>query len=233
MVTITVSTALWGDGSYYRFLDRWWTGVESLQRQPDEILMVVDQAASSVVKESTPRQYQDIMRPHVVTTDSFTERWHEANALSGCDWVAACAIDDWFLPERLNEVEWADDRGFEQILDGCIMHPVGNVWSAWYDPDQVFTHHCKPTPGDGIKKVEMFRRVGGFDMDVKWVDWAWLMKLAVNDIRVHVSDLIGFVADEGFDHVTWSGAHVDAHTKALADREVKDYGQRLKHGMSG
>lgn len=226
-MTITVSTALYGDGTYYQFLDRWWEGVRNLKRRPDEVLFIVDKKAAGVTKSSTPDDFSDLTRIHVhEQRESFFEFFYLANSLARSVWVAPCAIDDWFLPEALDEVDWADSEGYELILNGCQWMTSGGLWRAEWDSERIFDE--KIAPGDGIKKVEMFNRIGGFDFDAKWADWTWLMKAAYHDVKVHPSNIIGWVVDEGLNHQTLSGVLNTKESLDASDAEAREWGRRLR-----
>ena len=226
MTTISVVAAIWGD-RYRRFVPAWWDSVAALQRQPDEVVIITDRENFDYVHSSKPFGYKV---PTAITGYvqplEFNKYWDTAFRNATKDWIATCCIDDVFLPEALNDIDKADEQGCELIADSCKLSHTNTIWRGYWNPEEIFDRITMP--GAAPMKRELYERVGGFDREIYWSDWAFYMKCAKAGVKVFHSDIVRIVFDEGANHQTQSGIRLDSATRSWADAQIREYSARLK-----
>lgn len=225
MVTISVVNATWGE-RYHQFIPRWWAGVESLQRKPDEVLIVVATDTETAIKQSVPKAFKKITKIIVSDREDFNDYWDLAFSSASGDWLAGCSIDDWFLPEALNEVDAAAKAGCELVADTVVLHPSGKLFEGRWDADAIFTKLV--VPGVAPMSASLYERIGGFDRDIYFSDWGFYIKAAAAGVSVHQTDIKRIVYDEGVDHETMSGPLKPAHIDDMAHRQIRDLVKRVR-----
>ena len=225
MVTISVVNATWGE-RYHQFIPRFWAGVESLKRKPDEVLIVVGPETEAIMRESTPKGFRRITKIVVADHSEFNDFWHLGFSSASGDWLAGCSIDDWFLPDALSEIDAADAAGCELVCDSVVLHPSGNVFEGRWDAEQIFTSLVMP--GVAPMKRGLYDRVGGFDRDIYFSDWGLYIKAAVSGVKVYQTSVQRIVYDEGVDHQTMSGPLKDAGIDNMAHDQIRDLVRRLR-----
>jgi len=225
MVTISVVNAIWGE-RYHQFIPQWWAGVESLQRQPDEIVIVVASDTEKAIKTSIPKKLASKTRIIVSDREGFNAYWDEAFSAVTADWIVGCCVDDYFLPEALNEIENADANGCELICDSVQLHPSGRIFKGFWDADKIYTQLTMP--GVAPMTKALYERIGGFDYDIYFSDWGFYIKAASQGVKVHSTNIIRIVYDEGLTHQTMSGPNKPDDVERIAHAQIKELGQRLR-----
>jgi hypothetical protein len=226
MTTISVLTAVWGE-RYTQFIPKWWDGVVSLQRKPDEILIFTDTINKESMKLHIPIYLRKITNVEVIVNLEFNDVWDNAFRACSKEWLAVCCIDDVFLPEALNAIDEADEAGAELVADSNLFHPSGNIFRGYWDPEEIFNRLTMP--GAAPMKREMYERIGGFDKDIYFSDWAFYMKAAKAKIKVYQTDIIRIIYDEGVNHQTQSGAMLDSITRMNAENQIRAYSMKLQN----
>ena len=84
--------AIWGQG-YGQFLPQWFAGVDSLERQPEEIVIVCDEQNFPDVMNAATRF--DIMTIKVEQHDNYSRYWNRAIELCSSKWLGICNADDY------------------------------------------------------------------------------------------------------------------------------------------
>jgi hypothetical protein len=226
MATISVVTAVWGD-RYTQFIDKWWQSVTTLERQPDEIVVITDPANKLPAETQTPMNLAPITKVITLVTETdFNGYWDLAFRSVNQDWIATCCIDDVFLPAALNAIDEADQAGAEMVADSCALHPSGTIWHGYWDPQEMFTRMTMP--GAAPMKKAMYERIGGFDRHIYWSDWAFYMKAAKAGIKVHHTDIVRIIFDEGANHQTQSGRLLNPVIRQQADAQIRAYSADLR-----
>jgi len=225
MVTISVVNAIWGE-RYQQFIPQWWAGVESLEREPDEILIVVAPDTKLAIKQSVPKRLAAKTEVIVLETDSFNAYWDEAFSKASGDWLVGCCVDDYFLPQALNEIENADANDCELICDSVQLHPSGRIFQGVWDAEKIYT--TLTMPGVAPMKKALYDRLGGFDHDIYFSDWGFYIKAASQGVRVHNTEIIRIVYDEGLTHQTMSGPNKPEDVDRIAHAQIKELGERLR-----
>ena len=226
MTTISVLTAIWGE-RYTQFVANWWASVASLERQPDEIVVITDPMNRKPVEAATPLHLAGITMviTHAAKLE-FNDYWDAAFRSCSMEWLATCCIDDVFLPQALNAIDEADAAGAEMVADSCDLYPSGATWRGYWNPEEMFTRMTMP--GAAPMKKAMYERLGGLDRDIYWSDWAFYMKAAKAGVKVHHTDIVRIIFDEGANHQTQSGRMLDPLTRQWADAQIRAYSADLR-----
>jgi hypothetical protein len=226
MTTISVVCAIWGL-EYRQFVNRWWDSVVSLERTPDQIVIVTDKASFFFIQTSRPAGY-DVALKIVVMDDElkFHEYWDRAYRECDMDWIANLAIDDVFLPEALNDIDRADAEGCELVSDGCRFTDQPRIWKGYWNPVEMFD--SMTMPGGAPMRKDMFERLGGFPWEIYWLDWAFYMVCAKAGVKVYQTDTMRITHNLGADHKTRSGVLLDSETRQKADQQIFAYAAELR-----
>jgi len=220
-ITISLPLAVWGSG-YDQFIDRWQDGVRSLSRQPDEIVVVTDEANKHVLDQITlDIKVQKHWLPH-----SDYRLWDYAIRQCTGKWIAICNIDDQFLPGALSEIEEADRQGANLLLDALEVRGSDAIWSGDWIPQlipQSFT-----IPGAEPMTKELYEQGGGYDHNFQFPDWAlavhWVQKGVVNPYRASTRRII---FDPGWHRKTLSGQLQDSSVKVAGTAQVHELSRSL------
>jgi hypothetical protein len=221
LTTVSLPLAVWGSG-YDHFISRWQDGVRSLTRQPDEIVVVTDEANKHVLdKIELHIKVQKHTLPH-----SDYRLWDFAIRQCTSKWVAICNIDDQFLPEALNEIDEADRLGANLLIDCLEVKGGTQVWFGDWIPEripQAFT-----MPGAEPMTKELYLAGGGYDYNYQFPDWA----LAVNwvkkaDVRPYKASTSRIIFDPGWDRKTLSGQQQDSSVKVAGTAQVHELSRSL------
>lgn len=199
VTSIGLPLAIWGEG-YSQFLSRWWDGVRSLERQPDEVAIVTDaQNLPEVLKHIGHVKTRIILDR---TSTTYAGFWNKAvNALES-DWLGFCNVDDKFFPEALNDIDQADKEGCNLItdviqdLDGGKLHKsrwngkaVGTAWTM---------------VGAEPMKRELFLKAGGFPEGQRFADWALAIKMYFAGVKAYDTNTVRILYDRGLHRKTVS-----------------------------
>lgn len=228
MTTISLVTTVWGE-KYTRFIPKWWQAVSALERQPDEVTVVTDAINEQVFRAHAPNHLADALNIVIVSNPDdldFNDFWDKAYRSCTQKWMVTCCIDDVFTPQALNAVDDAHLAGAELVIDGCIMSPHNQVWRGYWNPNEIF--ECITLPGNAPMTKELYERVGGFDRDIYWSDWAFYMKAAKAGVKVYQTDIIRIIFDLGTEHKTRSGVLLDSETRQWANQQILEYARELK-----
>jgi hypothetical protein len=199
VTTIGLPLAIWGEG-YAQFLSRWWDGVGSLQRQPDEVAIVTDAQNLPEVLEHIGHVKTRIILDRTSTT--YAQFWNKAvNALES-DWLGFCNADDKFLPEALNDVEQAEKEGCNLITDVIQDLDGGQLHKSRWNGEEV--GKAWTLVGAEPMKRDLFIKAGGFPEGQRFADWALAMKMNLAGVKAYDTDTIRILYDRGLKRKTVS-----------------------------
>lgn len=197
--TVALPLAVWGQG-YAEFLPRWWEGVKSLQRQPDEIVIVTDAANHQVARESVPPGYfAEVVKCNAT---QYADFWNIAIQLTTCDWFAICNVDDLFLPEALNDIAEADRQGCNLITDRIQDLDGGEVSNSRWNGEDI--GRAWTMVGAEPMRRDLFIAAGGFPRGQRFADWALAMRAYKVGVRAFDSDIVRIIYDRGLRRKTVS-----------------------------
>jgi hypothetical protein len=228
MTTIGIVTTVWGH-NYTRFIPKWWEAVSTLDRQPDEVTFVTDEINEEAIRSNAPTHLVDALNIVVVTNPEeldFNDFWDKAYRSCNQKWMVTCCIDDVFLPKALSAIDDADLDGAELVIDGCIMAPHNSIWNGYWNTEEIF--RTITLPGNAPMTKALYERVGGFDREIYWSDWAFYMKAAKAGVKVYQTDTMRIIFNVGTDHQTRSGVLLDPETRQWANDQIQSYAADLR-----
>jgi hypothetical protein len=228
MTTIGIVTTVWGD-RYTRFIPNWWAAVATLERQPDEVTIVTDAINEEAIRANAPSNLLDVLNIVIVPNPEeleFNDFWDKAYRSCNQKWMVTCCIDDVFLAKALNAIDEADAAEAELVIDGCIMAPHNSIWNGYWNPAEIF--NTITLPGNAPMTKDLYERVGGFDRDIYWSDWAFYMKAAKAGVKVYQTDILRIVFDVGPNHETRSGVLLAPETRQWANEQIRTYATQLR-----
>lgn len=202
MTTVGLPLAVWGKG-YAEFLPRWWSGVESLQKQPDQISITYDQSNEAAVLASIPKGYA----PKLTLAQDFStyaQYWNSAiNALT-TDWFAICNVDDKFFAQALNEIDAAEQSGCNLITDRIKNLDGGQIYKSKWNGRQI--GYAWTMVGAEPMRLSLFHAAGGFPEGFRFIDWALGMKMYWAGVKAFDSNIIRILYDRGLSRTTVSSS---------------------------
>lgn len=225
MVTISVVNATWGE-RYHQFIPRFWGGVTSLERKPDEVVMVVGSADEKVIRESVPKDFIKITKIVIADLEHFNDYFDLAFKSATGKWLAWCSIDDWFFPEALNEIDAADSAGCDLVCDTVVLHPSGKIFEGYWSPVDIYSNLIMP--GAAPMTAKLYQQLGGFDRGIYFSDWGFYIKAAAAGVKVHSTKIKRIMYDEGIDHHTMSGPRKPPHVDQMAHQQIRDLAASIR-----
>jgi hypothetical protein len=206
MVTIGIGTGLWGKG-YEPFLPEWWKGVESLNRQPDDIVFIHDSAHSEYVLNSIPERYKAITRTFEMSGE-FAEFMRAMATHQTSDWYSLCGVDNVYLPSAFDQIEQADAEGCDIYIDKLQLKHDGSILSGSWIPELI--PEKMTCPGAAPIKRELFLKTGGPTKGSIFDDWELYIRAVAAGAKPFHADTIRCIYDMGYGRQTMSGVNKPA-----------------------
>ncbi len=223
VTTIGLPLAIWGTG-YAEFLPRWWQGVESLQRQPDQIAIVADANNYQAVLDSIPERYRPICE--LANLEDYADYWNRAIELCDTEWVAICNVDDLFLSGALDQIDQADEGGYNLVCDTIqdkhdhSLHP-----SSWRG--DIVAHTWTMVGAEPMKK-SLWDAAGRFRKGYRFADWALALGMAKSGtVKAFDASTIRIIYDRGHSRVTLSGLMASNEDKARGYEMLRSLAEEL------
>ena len=221
--TITVVLAIWGEG-YADCLPAWFAGLDSLERECDEVVIVCDQANISAVLSAATDFTK--LRIRVEQHSEFGGYWNRAIDLATSKWIAFCCADDYFLPEALNEVDQADAEGANLICDH-LLHKGTNVRQSAHWQPEALSHDFKLMGGNFITK-KLWESAAGYPTGFQFADWGFALRmLKTKLVKPYYASTNRIVYDMGYDRPTMSGATLPGDVRAKGNEQIRLLVQEL------
>jgi len=215
--SISLPLAIWGQG-YSQFLPKWFEAVEALERHVDEIVVVCDQANYPAVMSAVVSF--DKVRIRVEKHDCYSSYWNRAIELCTSKWVAICNVDDYFLPEALNELDKADLDECNLICDNLLHKGTNQRQSASWAPETLDLSFTLMGANPMTKKL--WEAAGGFPVGVRFADWGLALRMRKTRIvKAFYASTNRIVYDVGYDRPTMSGASLDGALRQEANDQIR------------
>jgi hypothetical protein len=221
LATVSLPLAVWGEG-YAQFFERWQEGVATLARQPDEIVIVTDEAN----KNLPVRYHLDIaLQTHYLKASDY-RLWDYAIRQCSSDWVAICNIDDKFLPNALDQIDEADEAGANLLVDSLRVKGNDHLWTGHWDANTIPQRFTMP--GAEPMRKDLYIAAGGYDYNFRFPDWALAVHMVHKSLaRPFTARTERIIFDTGADRVTLSGANANPQAKAQGTAQVHDLAKSL------
>ena len=220
--SISLPLAIWGKG-YSQFLHNWFTGVQSLERDVDEIVIVCDnENYSSVMSAVTDFEKVKIK---VENHANYADYWNRAIELCSGKWIAICNADDYFLPQALNEIDTADEQGCNLICDHLRHKHSNQRQSASWNPEEL--GHAFSLMGANPMTKRLWEAAGGFP-NVRFADWGLALRMRKTGlVKAYYASTDRIVYDVGHNRPTMSGASLESSLRMEGNDQIMRIAQEL------
>jgi glycosyltransferase involved in cell wall biosynthesis len=224
LTTISLPLAIWGTG-YAEFLPRWWEGVQSLETEFLEVVIVTDrQNYPAVMKAVTDFSK---VRIRVETHQNYAGYWNRAIELCQGKWFAMCNADDQFLPGALSMIAEAEESGHNLLCDTLRNKGSETIQTANWRPEEF--EHTFTLLGANPMTKQLWEAAGGFLEGFRFADWGLAIQMHKTGLvrPFHCSSL-RIIYDVGYDRPTLSGASLPSEERAKANEQPKDLLRELQ-----
>jgi glycosyltransferase involved in cell wall biosynthesis len=217
LTTISLPLAIWGTG-YAEFLPRWWEGVQSLETEFLEVVIVTDrQNYAAVMKAITDFSK---VRIRVETHADYAGYWNRAIELCQGKWFAMCNVDDQFLPGALNQIAEADESGHNLLCDNLRTKGTNTVQTANWKPEE-FGYTFTLLGANPMTK-QLWEATGGFLPGIRFADWGLAIQMHKTGlVKPYHCASMRIIYDVGYDRPTLSGASLGSAERAEANEQPK------------
>jgi len=216
--------AIWGQG-YGQFLPQWFAGVDSLERQPEEIVIVCDEHNFPDVMNAATRF--DIMTIKVEQHDNYSRYWNRAIELCSSKWLGICNADDYFLPEALNEIDKADQEDCNLVCDNLIHKDSNHRQSASWNPTEL--GHAFNLMGANPMTKRLWEASGGFPDGIRFADWGLALRMRKTGlVKAFYASTNRIVYDVGQTRPTLSGASLDGALRQEGNDQIQKINRSLQ-----
>ncbi len=200
-LTIGVGVSLFGT-AYNEFMPQWWAGVQSLNRQPDAIVICHDPQNNEYVKSLVPAKYKKITR-RIEMEGEFADFMLAIQSKQTTDWISVCNVDDYYLPSAFDELEQADQAGCDIYIDKIQLKHDGSIMEGRWIPEKIpYEMTCA---GAAPIKRELFERTGGHTRGAIYDDWELYIRCVAAGAKPYHANTVRIVHDLGYGRVTMSG----------------------------
>ena len=225
LTTIGLPLAVWGQG-YAEFLPRWWQGVLSLERKPDEVVIVTDRANQAHALATTP-ETNIPTSVFVIDGNDYSVFWNEAISKCDTEWVAICNADDQFLPQALNEIDAAEAEGCNLVCDWIQDKDTNELHASAWNQDSIGSHWTML--GAEPMKKSLWQAAGGFRHGYLFADWQLAMYMAkTGQVKAYHAQTVRIIYDRGQTRKTLSGVLQDHNIKAEAYQKLRALAEELQ-----
>lgn len=217
VTSISLPLAIWGTG-YAEFLPRWWEGVQSLETEFLEVVIVTDrQNYPAVMKAITDFSK---VRIRVEEYPNYAGYWNRAIELCQGKWFAMCNVDDQFLPGALNQIAEADEEGKNLLCDSLRNKGSETIQTAKWNPAE-FSMTFTLLGANPMTK-QLWEAAGGFLPGIRFADWGLAIQMDKTGlVKPFYASTLRIIYDVGYDRPTLSGAQLGSAERAEANEEPK------------
>jgi len=217
----SVVVAVWGT-RYKPYIARWWESVRSLNRQPDEIVLVSDLADESNLFDSIPDWLEAPVVKVQVDSDQYNELWSAAVHAATQEWIVKLCIDDQFCPEALDFLDTVEG---DLVIDRCRFLQ-GGEWVPSWDTNDTGNRNFAPASFSPFRRnlIDLYDKI---PKPCLWDDYVFYLLLAKADVKVYRTDNYRMIHDLGRDHETMSGYNRNSGKAAEADATLARVRQEL------
>ena len=208
----SVVVAVWGT-RYQPYIARWWESLKTLNRQPNEIVLVSDLADDSNLFSTIP-DWVDVPVVKVqIDSDQYNELWSAAVHAASQEWIVKLCIDDQFCPQALDFLETVEG---DLVIDRCRFLQ-GGEWVASWDTNDTDNRRFAPASFSPFRRnlIQFYDKI---PKPCLWDDYVFYLLLAKANVKVYRTDNYRMIHDLGVDHETVSGYNRNADKAVEANR---------------
>jgi IS1 family transposase len=218
----SVVVAVWGT-RYQPYIARWWESLKTLNRQPNEIVLVTDLADDSNLFSTIP-DWVDVPVVKVqIDSDQYNELWSAAVHASTQEWIVKLCIDDQFCPEALDFLDTVEG---DLVIDRCKFLQ-GGEWVASWDTNDTDNRRFAPASFSPFRRslIQFYDKI---PKPCLWDDYVFYLLLAKANVKVYRTDNYRMIHDLGVDHETISGYNRNADKAVEANRILDKFRRELE-----
>jgi len=217
LTTISLPLAIWGTG-YAEFLPRWWEGVQSLETEFLEVVIVTDRENYPAVMKAVTDFSK--VRIRVETHADYAGYWNRAIELCQGKWFAMCNVDDQFLPGALSQIQEADESSHNLLCDNLKTKGTGTIQTANWKPEE-FGYTFTLLGANPMTK-HLWEAAGGFLSGFRFADWGLAIQMNKTGlVKPFYCASMRIIYDVGYDRLTLSGASLPAEQRNEANEQPK------------
>jgi len=218
----SVVVAVWGT-RYQPYIARWWKSLRTLNRQPNEIVLVTDLADDSNLFGTIP-DWVDVPLVKVqIDSDQYNELWSAAVHAASQEWIVKLCIDDQFCPQALDFLETVEG---DLVIDRCKFLQGGD-WVASWDTNDTDNRRFAPASFSPFRRslIQFYDKI---PKPCLWDDYVFYLLLAKANVKVYRTDNYRMIHDLGVDHETVSGYNRNADKAVEANRVLDKVRRELE-----
>jgi len=218
----SVVVAVWGT-RYQPYIARWWESLKTLNRQPNEIVLVSDLADDSNLFSTIP-DWVDVPVVKVqIDSDQYNELWSAAVHAASQEWIVKLCIDDQFCPQALDFLETVEG---DLVIDRCRFLQ-GGEWVASWDTNDTDNRRFAPASFSPFRRslIQFYDKI---PKPCLWDDYVFYLLLAKANVKVYRTDNYRMIHDLGVDHETISGYNRNADKAVEANRILDKFRRELE-----
>lgn len=223
-LTIGISAGVYGT-RYTGFIEQFWDGVLSLNRQPDTIVFVYDAQNKEPSWAKLPEQYKEITKFIEFDGENYGEFRHLMQTNQTADWFSVCGIDDQYLPGAFDEIEQADAEGCDIYIDKVKFKHNGQILEGRWEPENI--PHRMTCPGAAPMKLDLYNKTGGVTKGTIWDDWELYIRCVVAGAKPYHANTVRIIHDLGYDHETLSGVKRNSQNDEIGNAYIAKVRQEL------
>lgn len=200
-LTLGLGVCLFGT-TYSEFLPTYWTGVQSLLRQPDSIVLAHDAQNKELVHSAIPQKYKNITKI-IEMEGEFADFMLRIQTEQTADWFSLIGVDDCYLPGAFDELDQADAKGCDIYIDKLQLKHDGSIMEGRWIPELIPSQMT--CPGSAPIKRELFERTGGHTKGAIFDDWELYIRCVAAGAKPFHATTVRCIYDIGYGRVTMSG----------------------------
>ena len=210
----SVVVAVWGT-RYQPYIARWWESLGTLNRQPNEIVLVTDLHDESRLFESIPDWVDVPVLKVQIDSNQYNQLWSAAVHAASQEWIVKLCIDDQFCPEALDFLDTVEG---DLVIDRCKFLQ-GGEWVASWDTNDTDNRRFAPASFSPFRRnlIQFYDKI---PKPCLWDDYVFYLLLAKANVKVYKTDNYRMIHDLGVDHETVSGLNRDPDEARKADETL-------------
>ena len=210
----SVVVAVWGT-RYQPYIARWWESLRSLNRQPNEIVLVTDLHDESRLFESIPDWVDVPVLKVQIDSNQYNELWSLAVHAASQEWIVKLCIDDQFCPEALDFLDTVEG---DLVIDRCKFLQ-GGEWVPSWDTTDTGNRRFAPASFSPFRRnlIQFYDKI---PKPCLWDDYVFYLLLAKANVKVYKTDNYRMIHDLGVDHETVSGLNRNPDEARKADETL-------------
>jgi hypothetical protein len=222
-LTLGLGVCLFGN-TYGEFLPNYWEGVQSLNRQPNAIVVAHDSQNKALVESLIPQEYKEITKT-IEMEGEFAEFLLVIQTAQTTDWISICGVDDRYLPGAFDELDKADAEGCDIYIDKLQLKHDGSIMGGQWIPSEI--PNRMTCPGSAPIKRELLEKTGGHTKGAIFDDWELYIRCVAAGAKPYHASTVRAICDIGYGRVTMSGVGRPSSNDTIGRAHIERVRQEL------